>query len=60
LAQLVVQDAKSKSKTPSMILEEAEKAIEKAKDLMEKGQKEKAVTPFMEAYHKGVKARHWD
>lgn len=60
LAQLVVQDAKSKSKPPSTILEEAERAMEKAMNLMEKGQKEKAVTPFMEAYHKGFQARHWN
>jgi len=60
LAQLVVQDAKSKSKRPSMILEETEKAIEKATNLMEKAQKEKAVPLIMEAYNKGVQARHWN
>ena len=58
MAQLVVQDAKSRSKAPSIALEEAEKAMEKAINLMGEGQKEKAVTPFMEAYHRGVQARH--
>lgn len=53
LAQLVVQDTKFKSRAPSMILKEAEKAMEKAVNLMKKGQKEKAVAPIMEAYNKG-------